>query len=74
MICIDPEGSTCISEDELAVQLEEWEGSDDKQDPPSASAVEDLLLFESKTSSGLASVLQLYWVALVEMMLIQVYF
>lgn len=54
MICIDPEGSACMSEDELGIQLEEWEGSDDKQDPPSVSAVEDLLLFESKTTSVLA--------------------
>lgn len=53
MICIDPEGSACMSEDELGIQLEEWEGSDDKQDPPSVSAVEDLLLFESKTTSAL---------------------
>lgn len=42
-----------MSEDELGIQLEEWEGSDDKQDPPSVSAVEDLLLFESKTTSAL---------------------
>lgn len=57
MICIDPEGSACMSEDELGIQLEEWEGSDDKQDPPSVSAVEDLLLFESKTTSALAVLL-----------------
>lgn len=48
LICIDPEGSACMSEDELGIQLEEWEGSDDKQDPSSVSAVEDALLFESK--------------------------
>lgn len=42
-----------MSEDELGIQLEEWEGGDDKQDPPSVSAVEDLLLFESKTTSAL---------------------
>lgn len=53
MICINPEGSACMSEGELGFQLEEWEGSDDKQDPPSVSAVEDLLLFESKTTSVL---------------------
>ncbi|CAF99942.1 unnamed protein product, partial [Tetraodon nigroviridis] len=41
-----PQGSACMSEDELGIQLEEWEGSDDKQDSPSASALEDLLLFE----------------------------
>lgn len=53
LICIDPEGSACMSEDEFGIQLEEWESSDDKQDPPSVSAVEDLLLFESKTTSAL---------------------
>lgn len=53
MICIDPEGSACMSEDELGIQLEEWEGSEDRQDPPAFSAVEDLLLFESKTTSVL---------------------
>lgn len=53
LICIDSEGSACMSEDELGIQLEEWEGSDEKQDPPSVSAVEDLLLFESKTFSAL---------------------
>lgn len=42
-----------MSEDEFGIQLEEWESSDDKQDPPSVSAVEDLLLFESKTTSAL---------------------
>lgn len=50
LICIDPEGSACIAEDELGIQLEEWEGSDDRQEPPSISAVEDSLLFESKTT------------------------
>lgn len=50
MICIDPEGSACIAEDELGIHLEEWEGSDDRQEPPSISAVEDSLLFESKTT------------------------
>lgn len=47
-ICINPEGSACMSEDELGIQLEEWESGDDKQEPPSLSAVEDSLLFESK--------------------------
>lgn len=40
-----------MSEDELGLQLEEWEGSDDKQDPPPVSAADDSLLFESKTTS-----------------------
>lgn len=39
-----------MAEDELGIQLEEWEGSDDRQEPPSISAVEDSLLFESKTT------------------------
>lgn len=51
-ICINPEGSACMSEDELGIQLEEWESSDDKQEPPSLSAVEDSLLFESKMTSA----------------------
>ncbi|XP_011608201.1 tetratricopeptide repeat protein 17 [Takifugu rubripes] len=41
-----PQGAACMAEDELGIQLEEWEGSDDRQEPPSISAVEDSLLFE----------------------------
>lgn len=41
-----------MAADELGIQLEEWEGSDDRQEPPSLPAVEDSLLFESKTTSA----------------------
>ncbi len=37
-----------MAEEDLAVQLEEWEGSDEKQNAPAISAMEDSLLFESK--------------------------
>lgn len=38
----------CMAEEELGIQLEEWEGSEEKQDASSISAIEDSLLFESK--------------------------
>ncbi|XP_047436087.1 tetratricopeptide repeat protein 17 [Mugil cephalus] len=41
-----PEGAACIAEEDLGIQLEEWEGSEEKQDAPSISAMEDTLLFE----------------------------
>lgn len=37
-----------MAEDDLGIQLEEWEGSEEKQDVPAISAIEDSLLFESK--------------------------
>lgn len=40
-----PEGSACTAED-LGIHLEEWEGSEEKQDAPAMSAMEDSLLFE----------------------------
>ncbi|XP_029950797.1 tetratricopeptide repeat protein 17 [Salarias fasciatus] len=36
----------CMVEDDLGIQLEEWEGSEEKQDTPALSAIEDTLLFE----------------------------
>lgn len=46
--CVDPEGSACMAEEEFGIQLEEWEGIEEKQDAPPVSAIEDSLLFESK--------------------------
>lgn len=37
-----------MAEEELGIQLEEWEGSEEKQDASSIPAIEDSLLFESK--------------------------
>lgn len=36
-----------MAEEELAIQLEEWEASEEKQDAP-LSAMDEQLLFESK--------------------------
>ncbi len=46
--CVDPEGTACMAEEDLGIQLEEWEGSEERQDAPAISAMEDSLLFESK--------------------------
>lgn len=46
--CVGSEGAACLAEDDLGIQLEEWEGSEEKQDSPAISAMEDSLLFESK--------------------------
>uniref|UniRef100_A0A8C2W9G5 Tetratricopeptide repeat domain 17 n=1 Tax=Cyclopterus lumpus TaxID=8103 RepID=A0A8C2W9G5_CYCLU len=35
--CLDPEGVACVAEKELGIQLEEWEGSEEKQDAPAMS-------------------------------------
>ncbi|XP_061594998.1 tetratricopeptide repeat protein 17 isoform X1 [Cololabis saira] len=40
------QGAACMSEDDLGMQLEEWEGSEEKQDSPAVSAIEETLLFE----------------------------
>ncbi|XP_067430789.1 tetratricopeptide repeat protein 17 isoform X2 [Thunnus thynnus] len=40
------QGAACMAEDDLGIQLEEWEGSEEKQDTPAISAMEDSLLFE----------------------------
>ncbi|XP_029314323.1 tetratricopeptide repeat protein 17 [Cottoperca gobio] len=40
------EGAACMAEKDLSIQLEEWEGSEEKQDAPAMSAMEDSLLFE----------------------------
>ncbi|XP_068506650.1 tetratricopeptide repeat protein 17 isoform X2 [Syngnathus scovelli] len=40
------QGSACGAEDELAIQLEEWGGDEEKQQTSSISAIEDSLLFE----------------------------
>lgn len=40
------QGASCMAEDDLGIQLEEWEGSEEKQDTPAISAMEDSLLFE----------------------------
>lgn len=45
---VDPEGPACMAEEDLSIQLEEWEGSEEKPDAPAMSAMEDTLLFESK--------------------------
>lgn len=37
-----------MAEEDLAIQLEEWEASEEKQDAPDIAAMEDSLLFESK--------------------------
>ncbi|XP_030574814.1 tetratricopeptide repeat protein 17 [Archocentrus centrarchus] len=43
---IDPEGAACMAEEDLSIQLEEWEVSEEKQDALAISAMEDTLLFE----------------------------
>lgn len=40
-----------MTDEELGIQLEEWEASEEKQDGPPVSAMEDSLLFESKDLS-----------------------
>ncbi|XP_041835928.1 tetratricopeptide repeat protein 17 [Melanotaenia boesemani] len=40
------QGGGCMAEEDLSIQLEEWEGSEEKQDASSISAIEDTLLFE----------------------------
>ncbi|XP_041647557.1 tetratricopeptide repeat protein 17 isoform X2 [Cheilinus undulatus] len=40
------DGAACMTEEDLGIQLEEWEGSEEKQDAPTISAMEDSLLFE----------------------------
>ncbi|KAM3625402.1 uncharacterized protein V6R79_011527 [Siganus canaliculatus] len=42
----DPEGVACLAEDDLGIQLEEWEGSEEKQNAPTISDIEDSLHFE----------------------------
>ncbi|KAI3377394.1 hypothetical protein L3Q82_008582, partial [Scortum barcoo] len=39
------QGPACLAEEDLGIQLEEWEGSEEKQDAP-ISDMEDSLLFE----------------------------
>nr|XP_054588205.1 tetratricopeptide repeat protein 17 [Nothobranchius furzeri] len=39
-------GGICLAEEELGIQLEEWEESEEKPDSASVSAMEDTLLFE----------------------------
>ncbi|XP_078121098.1 tetratricopeptide repeat protein 17 [Sander vitreus] len=41
-----PQGAACVAEKDLGIQLEEWEGIEEKQDVPAISAMEDSLLFE----------------------------
>ncbi|XP_074521788.1 tetratricopeptide repeat protein 17 [Halichoeres trimaculatus] len=41
-----PDGDLCVTEEDLGIQLEEWEGSEEKQEAPAISAMEDSLLFE----------------------------
>ncbi|XP_056134569.1 tetratricopeptide repeat protein 17 [Lampris incognitus] len=42
-----PQGGVCMVEEDLGIQLEEWEtSSEEKQDPPAVSAMEESLLFE----------------------------
>lgn len=54
-VCVDLEGGVCVPEEDLSIQLEEWEESEEKQDTAAVSAIEDTLLFESKnvTSASL---------------------
>ncbi|XP_054625675.1 tetratricopeptide repeat protein 17 isoform X1 [Dunckerocampus dactyliophorus] len=40
------QGSSCGPEEDLTIQLEEWEGGEEKQDASSFSSIEDSLLFE----------------------------
>ncbi|CAJ1049230.1 tetratricopeptide repeat protein 17 [Xyrichtys novacula] len=40
------DGDPCMTEEDLGIQLEEWEGSEEKQDAAAISAIEDSLLFE----------------------------
>lgn len=48
LTCVDLEGAACMTEEDLGIHLEEWEGSEEKPDAPSISAMEDSLHFESK--------------------------
>ncbi|XP_071752279.1 tetratricopeptide repeat protein 17 [Centroberyx gerrardi] len=42
-----PQGAACMTEEDLGIQLEEWESSsEEKQDPPPVSTMEESLLFE----------------------------
>ncbi|KAL6113545.1 ttc17 [Pungitius sinensis] len=41
-----PEGADCMAEKELAIQLEDWEGGEDKQDAPAVSDMDDSVLFD----------------------------
>ena len=45
---LHPDGAACMAEEDLGIQLEEWDGSEENQDAPAISAIEDSLLFESK--------------------------
>ncbi|KAK2919910.1 tetratricopeptide repeat protein 17 [Channa argus] len=40
------QGAACLAEEDFGIHLEEWEGSEEKQDALSISTVEDSLLFE----------------------------
>lgn len=44
---LSSEGGECLAEEDLGIQLEEWEASEDKQDAQAPSAMDDSLLFES---------------------------
>lgn len=48
-----------MAEEDLGIQLEEWEGSEEKQDAPSISAIEESLMFESKNKILFGS--SLFW-------------
>lgn len=37
-----------MAEEDFGIQLEEWDGSEEKQDAAANSAIEDTLLFESE--------------------------
>lgn len=51
LICCNLEGVGCMAEDDLGIQLEDWENiSEEKQDPPAISTMEESLLFESKNT------------------------
>lgn len=60
--CVDPEDDACMAEEDLGIQLEEWEGSEEKQDVPSISAIEDSLMFESKNKILFGNSLFLFFV------------
>ncbi|XP_037547900.1 tetratricopeptide repeat protein 17 [Nematolebias whitei] len=40
------QGGVCMPEEDLSIQLEEWEDSEEKQDTAAVSAIEDTLLFD----------------------------
>ena len=48
IMTLHPDGAACMAEEDLGIQLEEWDGSEENQDAPAISAIEDSLLFESK--------------------------